>query len=42
MGVAIMLSRNPEHEREDDESDGPLFFPGQDKQPQLLAQLHEA
>ena len=30
------------YEREDNESDGPLFFPGEDKQTKLLAQVHEA
>jgi len=37
-----MLGRNPKDEREDNESDGPLFFPGEDKQTKLLAQVHEA
>ena len=38
--MAIMLGRNPEHEREDNESDRPLFFAGEDKQTKLLAQFH--
>ncbi len=41
MGVPVMLGRNPKDKREDNESNRPLFFPGQDEETELLAQLHE-
>jgi len=42
MSVTVMLGRNPENEREDNESDRALFFPGEHQDPKPLAELHRA
>ena len=42
MSVAITLGRNTEDERDDDEGNGALFLAGEDKQTELLAQVHKA